>query len=275
MASESHETEKRKTDSLVDSISEDLLSCGICMEHYTTSSKRAPKFLTCHHTYCRDCLSQIEINKSIECPHCRTITHIADGKGVDELQTNFATSYLLDIVRSSSLSLLASLASSSPPPPEDEVLVCQFCPEGCAKDVAQACITCAMPCCSECATSHTRMKAFQTHKIVDRADFEKMKVKLFRTKCKEHKEEDIKLYCETCHVSVCQLCVSTGHFEHRFTSLEHQAEQERQLLKTACESTLIPIGRLVQISENIQVNAIYFVFFLILLYYSSLLFNFY
>ena len=115
------------------------------MEQCTMSSNRASKFLACYHTYCRDSLSQLVINRSLLCPQCRAGTQITDNRGVDGLQTNFATAQLLDIIHSSSSNkrsfssisdggraisspLLSSRLESR------EKLVCQFCPD--ATDVS-------------------------------------------------------------------------------------------------------------------------------------------
>ena len=109
------------------------------------SSNRASKFLACYHTYYRDSLSRLVINRSLLCPQCRAGTQITDNRGVDGLQTNFATAQLLDIIHSSSSNkrsfssisdggraisspLLSSRLESR------EELVCQFCPD--ATDVS-------------------------------------------------------------------------------------------------------------------------------------------
>ena len=70
----------------------ELVICGICAEPYDDDCHQA-KFLTCHHTFCSNCLSQLTnreyVNSTvIECPNCRSKTRIPPN-GVDALQTNF------------------------------------------------------------------------------------------------------------------------------------------------------------------------------------------
>ena len=99
------------------------------------------------------------------------------------------------------------------------------------------------------------MRLFQAHELVSSANFERLAIKLVRKNCKEHKEEDIKLYCEACQVPVCYfyLCVSLGHSGHSFLFLVQQAEQKREDLRSTCASIQDSIGMLLQRAKNVQV----------------------
>ena len=73
--------------------SPELFTCGICTEPYDDNEHKA-KFLTCHHTFCSQCLSQWHGKKgeantsSIQCPNCDQLTSVPEN-GIAGLQTNF------------------------------------------------------------------------------------------------------------------------------------------------------------------------------------------
>ena len=69
-----------------------LLICGVCEELYDDATRQA-KFLTCHHTFCSECLRKLSNKEqvkqaTIECPNCRCHTRVPEN-GIDGLQTNF------------------------------------------------------------------------------------------------------------------------------------------------------------------------------------------
>ncbi|KAK2156337.1 hypothetical protein LSH36_216g06073 [Paralvinella palmiformis] len=80
----------------------DIFLCDICMELYNDGNHQ-PKFLSCHHSYCKSCLSQVALRDKIECPSCRHPTRLPPG-GVTALQTNFYISQLKEILKTHSQS---------------------------------------------------------------------------------------------------------------------------------------------------------------------------
>ena len=71
---------------------QELLNCGICEEPYDGRTHEA-KFLSCHHTFCFDCLNKLsnqgQVNPAIiKCPNCRCHTRVPEN-GVYGLRGNF------------------------------------------------------------------------------------------------------------------------------------------------------------------------------------------
>ena len=62
----------------------DILSCEICFERFSESLDKAPKALSCLHTFCASCLKGVVNNCSISCPTYRKVTQL----GADGLITN-------------------------------------------------------------------------------------------------------------------------------------------------------------------------------------------
>ncbi len=80
------------------------LTCPICLEPF-----KAPKFLSCLHTFCADCLESLLLQKNpspnnscsqITCPTCRAVTplHPQSKDGIKNLTTNFFINNLLPLV---------------------------------------------------------------------------------------------------------------------------------------------------------------------------------
>lgn len=77
---------------------EHLLTCLICHTLFDDHDHQ-PKFLPCHHTFCKDCLrrSVAQTGDEIECPSCHKSATIP-AAGVAALQTNFYAKYIQSLV---------------------------------------------------------------------------------------------------------------------------------------------------------------------------------
>lgn len=75
---------------------QEQLTCAICLDRLVN-----PKFLSCLHTFCEQCIHLINNEESREvliCPTCRAETKIPDN-GVNGLRTNFFINSMLDLVQ--------------------------------------------------------------------------------------------------------------------------------------------------------------------------------
>ncbi|XP_041081867.1 E3 ubiquitin-protein ligase RNF183-like [Polyodon spathula] len=67
------------------------LECAVCFCPYDNVFK-APKVLSCLHTFCLECLARINVssekNKILVCPLCREETQLETGKGLTDLPNN-------------------------------------------------------------------------------------------------------------------------------------------------------------------------------------------
>ena len=77
---------------------EHVLMCLICRSLFDDHDHQ-PKFLPCHHTFCKDCLRAYirQMGDEIECPSCRKLATIP-AAGVAALQTNFYVKYIQSLV---------------------------------------------------------------------------------------------------------------------------------------------------------------------------------
>ena len=70
------------------------LECSICLEVYNPPNK-LPKTLSCGHTFCSQCLTNILQSSKVQCSKCRQVTTVAQDN-VTDLPTNFAIIEMLE-----------------------------------------------------------------------------------------------------------------------------------------------------------------------------------
>lgn len=77
---------------------EHVLMCLICRSLFDDHDHQ-PKFLPCHHTFCKECLREYvrQMGDEIECPSCRKVATVP-AAGVAALQTNFYAKYIQSLV---------------------------------------------------------------------------------------------------------------------------------------------------------------------------------
>ena len=68
---------------------EHVITCQLCYNAFD-DGERQPKFLPCHHTFCKSCLYEYvkRSGDDVACPTCRQVSTVA-AAGVMALQTNF------------------------------------------------------------------------------------------------------------------------------------------------------------------------------------------
>lgn len=115
---------------------EHVLMCLICRSLFDDHDHQ-PKFLPCHHTFCKECLREYvrQTGDEIECPSCRKIATIP-AAGVAALQTNFYAKYIQSLVYGCG-SNSPGLVSECPRHPNDKLVY--FC-DGCSLSLCEVCL---------------------------------------------------------------------------------------------------------------------------------------
>ncbi|XP_059618821.1 brain tumor protein [Phlebotomus argentipes] len=170
--------------------------CKICQ-----TKLKSPRVLSCLHVFCEICIAKLcatdpALGYTVECPICKQITKIG-AKGVASLHCDYVTTNILDL---SSIEL--------------RVLACTSC-KG-KENAISRCNDCANILCASCDNAHQSMRCFENHKVVKLEDLvkssssEKMAIHkpLF---CTTHATENLKYYCFSCEVPVCNECLIAEH----------------------------------------------------------------
>ncbi|XP_067931210.1 E3 ubiquitin-protein ligase TRIM56-like isoform X2 [Watersipora subatra] len=189
---------KTKNGLLAQMIHDEFLCCKICLEGFTN-----PKSLNCLHTFCEDCIEshansegsykKYSDYREFTCPLCRKRTTLPLG-GVRKLPDNFLVSSLTEVID-------RQKPSKYP--------FCDICKLVSRKhsEASSKCLDCNKLLCKDCVEQHLDTKVTKNHNIFD-VEIEK------EIECKEHSDEAVRFYCETCETAICILCTFNDHRNH-------------------------------------------------------------
>nr|XP_023692886.1 tripartite motif-containing protein 45 isoform X1 [Paramormyrops kingsleyae] len=216
--------------------------CRVCKHFY-----RDPKILPCLHTFCAECIRQLEpfsvlgINgKSIFpeesylrdqhtvtvlCPECDSEVDLPPS-GVDALPTDHLA---LDEV------FLESLLK------EDCELVCDLCGEG---DAESRCELCCANLCEFCCQAHRRQKKTLSHWVERLQDLKARGHVPQVALCRLHPGERLQLFCEQCDTVVCRECASANHWGHQCSPTQEAASRSAEHIRQLAGSMQPHLGRL-------------------------------
>ncbi|XP_059181638.1 transcription intermediary factor 1-alpha isoform X2 [Centropristis striata] len=199
-------------------------TCPICKLSF---HNREPKLLPCLHSFCKRCLpapfrsaeprrdsqGQVDNNKSlgaIRCPVCRQECWEMD------MLDNF-------FVKDS-----AEVPSSTV---EKTSQVCMSCDDN--TEATGYCVECVEFLCVTCIEAHQRVKFTRDHTIRQKEEMSPA-VGLSTQKpvfCDIHKQEPLKLFCETCDRLTCRDCQLLKHKDHNYQFLEDAYRNHKQYLE--------------------------------------------
>lgn len=204
-------------------------TCNRCQQIFNYGNHRVPKYLSCMHTLCLVCVTELSEGSKdghINCPICCQLTMIRNNQSIQSfLPTNFLLSQLLSAAN-----------------------VC----DNCETDTAcLKCLDCDYDCsrlCEVCSVNHKKFKAFREHRlvalacqaaddkgIIDNASKSKSAVKNKETLplCSKHSTKLLNMYCMSCRRIICLSCAAFGHESHTVLSHEESAIQERESVQEA------------------------------------------
>lgn len=212
-------------------ISEQFLTCKICLEPYTK-----PKSLSCLHTFCLTCLQQHVIQNHIasdlSCPICRHITCIPAG-GLANLRDNFFIASLQDAVEEDNKAT-----------PRGKL--CDSCKcRGESRPAERRCLNCCEYLCGECVEAHQRLNLTKTHMTISYTPGRQVPISRASPEgdspketsprnvvcCAQHPAEEAKLYCRDCAVLICKKCKISSHEDHLNCSIDTAIGVEKDALK--------------------------------------------
>ena len=176
----------------------DLYTCEVCLENML---EKNPRLLSCHHSFCTDCLRKMKKEGTILCPTCRQKSVLKDND-IESLTVNFT---LLKVKEH-----MEKVFSS-------KSLVCQLC---LSQSATLKCQDCIHLLCEDCRYKHNKIKKFKNHGIYQL--------------CKKHKEGMITHICLKCIQAACAKCVITEHSHHE-DYVETYQEGIENLIKTVTE----------------------------------------
>ena len=206
---------------LRDSDVPDIYSCAVCMEHLLDHN---PRFLSCYHSFCQQCLQRLTRNGQVSCPTCRAVTAVPNND-VSKLTMNFQLVQIMEREKKLKDGKQTHFSGQN----------CYFCGK---ENAVCKCGDCNQFLCEGCETKHKKMKMFKNHVIL----------KL----CHEH-FDGISHICMKCVQAVCVKCIVLDHADHEGKIEEYQDGVGQ--LKSCLEETKTKLRERRNVIEKCQNEA--------------------
>ncbi|XP_041478606.1 tripartite motif-containing protein 3-like [Lytechinus variegatus] len=126
---------------------EEAMRCPQCQKQF-----QDPRYLSCGHSFCRKCISELVVLKTVSCSLCEKPSHVPHGD-TGNLMKNLT---------------LAGLIDSYKNPYTEPSIKCSGCKVYESREAVDHCYTCHKSICSLCSQSHFNFR----HKVVPIADYE-------------------------------------------------------------------------------------------------------
>ncbi|XP_051565984.1 tripartite motif-containing protein 45 isoform X1 [Myxocyprinus asiaticus] len=220
--------------------------CRVCNRMF-----RDPKILPCLHTFCADCVRQLEpfsvhglngerlspedelhgrSSVTVMCPECDSEVDLPTS-GVDGLSTDHLA---LDEVFAETLLI------------ENSVL-CDLCSDS---NAGKRCEVCCVNLCEFCSQAHRRQKRTSSHSIQSLQEL-KSQGRLTRpVLCSLHPGQELRLFCEPCDLTVCLECAATFHRDHHCSPAREVISRHGDRIKDLVVRSLRP--RLSRLEESLR-----------------------
>ena len=177
---------------------------------------KRPKLLSCNHTFCEGCLSNLyraqRRESIISCPLCRDITPVRDGD-MSRLGTNIALQSLIEEL--GKVVHYCSLCRS-----KDDALAVSYCAD------------CDVYMCDSCRKTHASWGGFSGHEEICVNDVIAGKAVKTTARCSKHRSEMEDYFCITCGIYVCFRCRVLSHSGHDLLEKEEHEQKRKERITT-------------------------------------------
>ena len=188
------------------------VSCSVCMCTFTD-----PKQLPCLHSFCLNCLNGIQrtsgVHGKITCPECKRQFEVPGNGNPSELPTNVRINSLLEVLA------IKECSTAN--------VKCGNCDKRSAQTLY--CFQCCSFWCEECILGHNIIRTNKEHKTLalkhfQDQDFEAVLKRPAFCQKKHHEKEELKFFCKSCKVAICNTCAVTLHEGHGKMPLQEAAD---------------------------------------------------
>ncbi|XP_044066947.1 E3 ubiquitin-protein ligase TRIM33 isoform X2 [Siniperca chuatsi] len=208
-----------------------LDTCAVCKQSLQ-SRDCEPKLLPCLHSFCLKCIPQPnrQISVQVPGPHGQTDTHIVNVMCCSVCHQDYKQSDIIDnyFVKDTTEAISTS--------DEKTAQVCTSCEDNAG--TIGFCVECGEWLCKTCVEAHQRVKITKDHKIHTKEDADAASESVGTSGqrpvfCPIHKQEPLKLFCETCDTLTCRDCQLLEHKEHRYQFLEEAFQNQKGIIETS------------------------------------------
>ncbi|XP_070175060.1 tripartite motif-containing protein 3-like [Littorina saxatilis] len=210
------------------------MDCSVCREHF-----QEPKFLTCGHLVCRQCLLPwLQAHTQGQCPLCRyPIINEHDRRSRKSL-ADIADSFLTDRAMAALVEAHRLLS---------EQHVCCVCVNVAAVSM---CMDCRNMFCQHCSNVHKKQSATKHHTVEQLRSLTEEKLAAnSRRACAVHSDKLPEVFCPSHGASVCLRCATTVH--RQCPDVKDLEERVREARDTLHELTVILTARETEVGRDI------------------------
>uniref|UniRef100_A0A8C5B5Y6 Tripartite motif containing 33 n=1 Tax=Gadus morhua TaxID=8049 RepID=A0A8C5B5Y6_GADMO len=202
-----------------------LDTCAVCKQNLQ-NRECEPKLLPCLHSFCLKCIPQPDRQLSLQVPgpHGQTETHIVNVMRCTVCCQDYKQSDIIDNYFVKDTSEATNTSS------EKSAQTCTSCEDNAG--TIGFCVECAEWLCKTCVEAHQRVKITKDHKIRTKDDDAPASAGQRPVFCPVHKQEPLKLFCETCDTLTCRDCQLLEHKEHRYQFLEEAFLNQKGIIET-------------------------------------------
>ena len=199
------------------------VSCLVCTDIYTD-----PKQLPCLHSFCLHCLNQWHRTShgrdTIRCPKCQALSRVPESGDLKDLPTSFYLNGLIDVLA------IRECKTSQ--------VKCGNCDKSSSE--SSYCFHCCAFYCQECVIGHNIMKTYKDHRVLalkefQDKDYEDLMKRPALCPKEDHNKEELKYFCKTCEMPVCQICVTLDHGGHNMKLIKEEAEIQKSEMRSLLE----------------------------------------
>uniref|UniRef100_A0A8D0B1T6 E3 ubiquitin-protein ligase TRIM33 n=1 Tax=Sander lucioperca TaxID=283035 RepID=A0A8D0B1T6_SANLU len=204
-----------------------LDTCAVCKQSLQTRDCE-PKLLPCLHSFCLKCIPQPDRQISVQVPgpHGQTDTHIVNVMRCSVCHQDYKQSDIIDNY------FVKDTTEATSTSDEKAAQVCTSCEDNAG--TIGFCVECGEWLCKTCVEAHQRVKITKDHKIHTKEDADSVGTPGQRPVfCPIHKQEPLKLFCETCDTLTCRDCQLLEHKEHRYQFLEEAFQNQKGLIESS------------------------------------------
>uniref|UniRef100_A0A669F829 E3 ubiquitin-protein ligase TRIM33 n=1 Tax=Oreochromis niloticus TaxID=8128 RepID=A0A669F829_ORENI len=204
-----------------------LDTCAVCKQSLQ-SRDCEPKLLPCLHSFCLKCIPQPDRQISVQVPgpHGQTDTHIVNVMRCSVCHQDYKQSDIIDNY------FVKDTTEATSTSDEKAAQVCTSCEDNAG--TIGFCVECGEWLCKTCVEAHQRVKITKDHKIRTKEDADASVSTSGQRPvfCPIHKQEPLKLFCETCDTLTCRDCQLLEHKEHRYQFLEEAFQNHKSIIET-------------------------------------------
>ena len=202
----------------------DEVSCSMCMCTLTD-----PKQLPCLHSFCLHCVKGIQqksgVHGKITWPECKRQFEIPGSGNPSELPTNFRINSLLDVLT------IKECSTAN--------VICGNCDKRSAQTLY--CFQCCSFWCEECILGHNIIRTNKEHKTLALKHFQDQDIEAVLKRpafCqkKHHEKEELKFFCKSCKVAICNTCAVTLHEGHGKMPLQEAIDERKTQINSMITS---------------------------------------